>query len=92
MWICLFCNSDTVQEESSGYPSQIIPSGSRYSELMCSAHVKIYVFQSTEPYDPRNIQILLLPLPKEKFGIEESVSCYNNTAICNIGGTSLTNR
>ncbi|CAC5405084.1 unnamed protein product [Mytilus coruscus] len=76
-----------IQEESSGYPSQIILSGSRYTELICSDRSKLYVFQSTEPYDPRNFQILLRPLSEEKLGIQESVNCYGKSVIYNIGGT-----
>ncbi|VDI25889.1 Hypothetical predicted protein, partial [Mytilus galloprovincialis] len=79
-----------VQEKSSGYSTQLVPSGARYIELEITDRTEVYEFQSTEPYDPRNCRISLPPITEEVFGVEESASTYDNTAISNIRGMPLT--
>ncbi|VDI05310.1 Hypothetical predicted protein, partial [Mytilus galloprovincialis] len=69
-----------VQEVSSGYPAQVVPSGAIHIYLEVNGGTQTYVYRSTEPYDPRNCRIPLPLITDEKFGIEESASCYNNTA------------
>ncbi|VDI73970.1 Hypothetical predicted protein [Mytilus galloprovincialis] len=72
----------SVQEEYSRYPSQVVTSGARYTEekMYDRTVVPVYQFWSTEPYDPRNCLIRLPLIPEEKFGVQESVSCYFNAA------------
>lgn len=69
-----------------------MPSGARYIELGISYRTVIYEFRSTEPYDPLNCRISLPSITEEKFGIEESTSSNDNTAIFNIRGMPLVNR
>ncbi|VDI05309.1 Hypothetical predicted protein, partial [Mytilus galloprovincialis] len=80
----------TVQDVSSGDPTHVVPSGARYINLDLNVGTEIYVFQSTEPYDPRNCRIPLSPITEETFGIEESTSCYYNTANSHVRGMPLT--
>ncbi|CAG2233962.1 unnamed protein product [Mytilus edulis] len=63
-----------VQEESLGYPSQLVPSGTRYKEPNIYSNTMVYEFKSTDPCDPRNCQIRLPLLAEENLGIEESTS------------------
>lgn len=72
------------------YPTQVVPSGARYIELEISDRTKVYEFRSTESCDPRNCRIPLLLITEEKFGIEESSSCYYNTANSIARGMPLT--
>ncbi|CAG2218014.1 unnamed protein product [Mytilus edulis] len=81
-----------IQEKSPGYPTQVVPSGARYTALETSQRTEVYEFRSTEPYDPRNCRISLPPITEEVFGVEESASIYDHTAISNIRGMPLTYR
>ncbi|VDI18999.1 Hypothetical predicted protein [Mytilus galloprovincialis] len=62
------------KEESVGYSSQVVPSGTRYPDTNIFQWTMAYAFMSTDPGDPRNCQIRLPLLTEEKFGIEESSS------------------